>query len=160
MKKFFFAAIIVLAVSGVSYAGAIKFSGLANYSSLTFTTYPTYPKAPTPQGNVSEVRTAGNQSYRYYTGLESTEWTLTWGNANCLTADEYSKGWSWSTRTQDRGQSLVGWVIKAAQYGKNTFTFTDEQGNTHTVYILDDALNFKQQSTKYYTGSITLREEH
>lgn len=55
--------------------------------------------------------------------------------------------------------NLATWLTDRAVGPKNTFIYTDEDGNNHTVRLLNTSNPLKEISYNNYAGTIQLREE-
>lgn len=51
---------------------------------------------------------------------------------------------------------LLNWFLNVSNGAENSFSFTDEYGDTGTVKILDDEIDFNEVSFEAYSGQITL----
>ncbi len=51
---------------------------------------------------------------------------------------------------------LVDWFLNVVNGGEHDFEFTDEYGDSGTVKILNDTLDFAETSMQRYSGSIQL----
>ncbi len=52
--------------------------------------------------------------------------------------------------------NLIDWFLNVANAGENDFSFTDEYGDTDTVKIMDDMIDFAETSLYRYSGTLTL----
>ena len=52
--------------------------------------------------------------------------------------------------------NLRDWFLNVANAGENDFTFTDEYGDSDTVKIMEDEIDFAETSLYVYAGTLTL----
>lgn len=113
---------------------------------FTFSKGRSFPIADPAQVNVPTDTTDGGQLYAYDKGIEEKLFNLVFEK---LPQTDYD--------------NFEDWLLNIAVGPKNTFTFTDEDGNTHTVRLLDTKNPLQavdEDATGWlYSGTIQLREE-
>ncbi|WP_157468227.1 hypothetical protein [Desulfatibacillum aliphaticivorans] len=92
--------------------------------------------------NVVTGYTEGMQLYAYDKGVVEQEFQLVF-----------------TRLTQTDFENFTDWLQNIAVGPKNTFTFTDEDGDDHTVRLMDVENPLSLVANTYYKGTITLREE-
>ncbi|MCG6537495.1 MAG: hypothetical protein L7F78_22965, partial [Syntrophales bacterium LBB04] len=65
----------------------------------------------------------------------------------------------WDGTPQADYDSFDNWLLNVAVGPKNTFTYTDEDGVTHTVRNLDTKNPLREVVSGLFSGTIQLREE-
>jgi hypothetical protein len=101
-----------------------------------------FPVEDPGQVNVPTGLTDGGQMYAYDKGIAEKLYNLAF--ENLVKADF---------------DSVEDWIINVSVGPKNTFTYTDEAGVTHTVRCLDTRNPLREVSSGRYAGTIRLREE-
>ena len=92
--------------------------------------------------NVVTDVTDGGQLYAYNKGITEQFFYLDFLNVDQTDYDNFAD-----------------WLENIAVGPLNTFTFTDEDGNNHTVRLMDTTNPLKEISKGHYAGTITLRKE-
>ncbi|WP_136360660.1 hypothetical protein [Desulfatibacillum aliphaticivorans] len=92
--------------------------------------------------NVVTGYTEGMQLYAYDKGVTEREFRLVY-----------------TRLTQADFDNFTNWLENIAVGPKNTFTFTDEDGNDHTVRLMDTENPLSLAANTFYKGTITLRKE-
>lgn len=101
-----------------------------------------YPLEDPVAVNVPTDYSEGGQLYAYDKGIEEQFFNLVFER---IPKADYDNVETWLTTT------VVG--------PKDTFTYTDEDGNNHTVRMLDTQNPLKEVAHEMYSGTIHLREE-
>jgi hypothetical protein len=101
-----------------------------------------YPVDDQPQVNVVVDYSEGGQLYAYDKGVQETFISLDLDRI-----------------CQADHDNLETWFTDTAVGPKNTFTFTDEKSEDHTVRWMDMKYPLQEVSSGRFSGLITLREE-
>lgn len=109
---------------------------------VTWTTGRDYPVDEPIQHNVVVDYSEGGQAYCYDKGITEQFFFLACRNLDATTA---------AALQSFHQTTVVG--------PKETFTFTDEASNNHTVRWMDNRYPLKQTASGAYSGTITLRKE-
>jgi hypothetical protein len=109
---------------------------------FTFTRGRSYPVDDPAEVSVVTDLSEGMQMYAYNKGVELQFFNL------------------FFEKLDSTDNSNVGtWLTDKAVGPKNTFTYTDEDGNSHTVRLLNVSNPLKEMSHNNYAGTIRLRKE-
>lgn len=109
---------------------------------FTFTQGRSYPVDDPAEVSVFTGLSEGMQMYAYDKGVEIQLFNLFFEKLD----------------STDFG-NVETWLTDKAVGPKNTFTYTDEDGNNHTVRLLNVSNPLKEISHNNYAGTIRLRKE-
>lgn len=109
---------------------------------FTFDVSRSHPVHDPKKVNVVTEMSEGGQLYAYDKGIEEQFFNLTFNNA---TATDFS--------------DFEEWLTDIAVGPKNTFTYTDEDSNNHTVRLMDSENPLRKIGPNQYAGTIRLRKE-
>jgi hypothetical protein len=101
-----------------------------------------YPIDDPKQVNVPVDYSEGGQLYAYDKGIEEQFFNLEFERLPKTDFDNFET-----------------WLTDTAVGPKNTFTYTDEDENNHTVRLMDTRNPLHQVGHDAYSGTISLREE-
>lgn len=118
----------------------IQFTLGAN--SFTFETDPAFPLDNADEVLVPTDISAGGQLYAYDKGI-----ALQWFNLTFNKASDNDAG------------NVNAWCRNIAVGPKNTFTYRDPDGVSHTVRMMNTKTPLKQVDVRKWAGTITLRKE-
>jgi hypothetical protein len=65
---------------------------------------------------------------------------------------------SWKTMKEEDWTVLDSFIRNVAEGAKNTFTYYDEDGNTHTVRLESEVVDFREIRNQLYKGTLKLRK--
>jgi len=111
-------------------------------SNFTFQCGRVYPIKDPVEVSVVTAESEGRQMYAYSKGVTVQYFVLEFKNASKTDRD-----------------NVVDWLENTAVGPLNTFTFTDEDSNTHTVRMMDKKDPFREVDKDLFTGKVLLREE-
>ncbi len=109
---------------------------------FTFSKGRSYPLDDPATVNVVVEYSEGRQLYAYDKGVIEQEFNL---NFERLSQADYD--------------NFDDWLQNVAVGPKNTFTYTDEDGSTHTVRLMATKNPLQEVANGLFSGVITLREE-
>jgi len=109
---------------------------------FTFSKGRSYPLDDPSQVNVPVGYSEGGQLYAYDKGIEEQFFNLVFER---IPQADY--------------ENFEEWLTDIAVGPKNTFTYTDEDGNNHTVRLMDTKNPLKGVAAEMFSGTIELREE-
>lgn len=109
---------------------------------FTFSKGRSYPLSDPSQVNVPIDYSDGGQLYAYDKGIQEQFINLVFDRLS-----------------QTDFNSFDNWLLNIAVGPKNTFTYTDEDSNNHTVRLLDTINPLTNIAVDYYSGTIQLRKE-
>jgi len=118
----------------------IKFTLGAN--TFTFEADRAYPMDDPEEVLVPTAQSEGGQLYAYDKGI-----TVQWFNL------------VFSRATKNDHDNAKWWCKTIACGPKNTFTYTDEDENDHTVRMINTKSPLKKMDSNKYAGTIVLRKE-
>jgi len=111
-------------------------------NTFTFSKGRSYPLSDPSQVNVVVGYSDGKQLYAYDKGIQEQLVNLVFDRLSQTDFDNFNN-----------------WLLNIAVGPKNTFTYTDEDSNNHTVRLLDTINPLTNIAVSYYSGTIRLREE-
>lgn len=162
---------IVTADPPASSHGPVTFTKTGNVD-LIFTSQPSWPRGDVLVGNIARLRTPGDVtgpsgvSYGYDYGIKSRDIVLQWGQMadglllGGMRKKDFDLNFNESTLAQTAAtQSLKNWFYNVTNCGQNSFTYIDPNVISHTVQIMDSALEFYLADTGFYIGTLHLRVE-
>lgn len=109
---------------------------------FTFSKGRSYPLDDPAQVNVVVDYSEGKQLYAYDKGIQEQFFNIFFERIPQADYDNFDD-----------------WLKNKAVGPKNTFTYTDEDGDDHTVRLLDIKNPLKRVADGMYTGAIHLRKE-
>lgn len=110
--------------------------------SFTFSKGRSYPLDDPAQVNVVVDYSEGGQLYAYDKGIQEQYFNIDFERISQTDYDNFED-----------------WLLNIAVGPTNEFTYTDEDGNDHTVRLMDTKNPLKRVADGMYTGTIQLREE-
>lgn len=111
-------------------------------STFTFSKGRSYPLNDPAEVSVVTDLTEARQMYAYEKGIH-----IAWHNLVFEKLD------------QADFDNFEDWIKNVAVGSKNTFTYTDESGTSHTVRLMNTKNPLKAISHNKFSGTIQLREE-
>ena len=109
---------------------------------FTFSKGREYPVHDPIHVNVVVDYSDGGQLYAYDKGIEEQFYNL---NFSGLSRTDYD--------------NVEDWLQNIAVGPKNTFTYTDEDGDNHTVRLLDTKNPLQETASGLFSGELHLRKE-
>jgi len=126
-------------------------------TALVFPVNPRYPRKTTVHTGSLTAQTEGGDVYVEERGGPYAVMELRFEG---LSSAAFDGGFNYSTATQSGGtQSLVGWFIAVWAQGRDSFTYTDPEGNSHDVGFADENLEFSLADYGLYDGTLRLRKK-
>lgn len=111
-------------------------------NSFTFSRGRSYPLYDPSRVNVVVAYSEGRQLYAYNKGITEQFINLVFERL-----------------PQDDHDNFDNWLKNVAVGPLNTFTYTDEDGNDHTVRLMDTENPLRKVADGMFSGTIRLREE-
>jgi len=111
-------------------------------NTFTFSKGRSYPLDDPVQVNVPVDYSEGGQLYAYAKGIQEQFFNLVFERIPQADFD-----------------SFEDWLKDIAVGPKNAFTYTDEDGNNHTVRLMNTKNPLIEVATEMFSGTINLREE-
>lgn len=110
--------------------------------SFSFSKGREYPLDDPAAVNVVVDHSDGGQLYAYDKGIQEQFFNLVFARMPQVDFDNFAD-----------------WLQNIAVGPKNTFTYTDEDGNGHVVRLLDAVNPLKEVASSLFSGKIRLRKE-
>lgn len=111
-------------------------------NTFTFSKGRSFPLDDPDQVNVPIDYSEGGQLYAYNKGIAEKFFNIVIGRGSLADYNSFS-----------------AWLLNVAVGPLNTFTYTDEDGVSHTVRLMDTRNPLRGVAHELYSGTIHLREE-